>query len=85
MPSGLVVRVETAYLPPVTIQAAGGGGAGAGVNVLKLLKPAVTVSLDDTVLAREAPYGEPGRSRWPWLLAGVLLLLLVAIVALRRR
>ena len=80
----LTVRLETAYLPPVTFRAGSGGGSEGTGALVALLKPAVTVDLNGTQLYHIAPAGEPGTSRWPWLLGTVVVLVVVVVVFLRR-
>jgi len=39
----------------------------------KLLKPKLTIRSGDTILTTLAPAGDPGKSKWPWLALGVLV------------
>ena len=80
----LEVHVESALLPPFTIGGGGGGGEG-GAGLLRVLKPAVTVTVDGQQLYHTAPYGEPGRSWFPFLAIGLVLVLVLVVWLVRRR
>jgi hypothetical protein len=64
------IRVDTAWLPPITSEAP---LAGPPSPILTWLKPQITVTYSTGKSFTAAPYGPPGESRWPLLAAGLMV------------
>lgn len=78
------LTVETAWTPPVVIRDPFKPGAPS--PLMKLLRPRVTFELAGGKVKPLviAPYGDPGPTRWPLVLAGGALVLGLVVYLVRR-
>ena len=79
------ITFETAYTPPIVINRPFQPGA-APSPVLQALKPKITLEIMSGAQKPVTikPYGDPGPSRFPQVVAGSLLVVGLLIVGVRR-
>lgn len=83
IPQGTTVTVETKWFPPLTVDLAGASRGGPSL-IVRILKPKVTVRIQDQVITKVAPAGEPTPNQWPKVKIGLMVAAaLVAFSVLR--
>lgn len=72
IPQGTTVTVETKWFPPLTVDLAG-ASRGEPSLVIRTLKPKITLRIQDQVIAKVAPAGEPVPNQWPKVKIGLMV------------